>query len=108
TDFQKRIEPTLFMLSNSEKDYNYLVIRAQDGTIPQLTASLKSIWKASSPDVPYSGFQQEEIIERYFILMTGHSKVMVFSAIVAVTLACLGLFGLVYLNIVVRMKDYSI
>lgn len=107
TDFQRRIEPVIFTMSSGES-HNYLLARVKDVSNPQFTEFMKATWKAASPHEPYTAWQQEEIIDGYFILMAGHSKVMIFSAIVAVTLACLGLFGLVYLNIVARIKDYSI
>lgn len=73
-----------------------------------LDETLKAMWKKVSPNVPFIGIYQDQTVERYFALISGHSKVMIFSAILDVTLACLGLFGLVYLNMVSRIKDYSI
>jgi putative ABC transport system permease protein len=104
---QRKIEPVVIQLSQ-EDTYPFLVIRAVEGQTEKLTDEMKEIWKSASPDIPYNGFHQEEVLERYFVLMSGHSKVMVFSAVLAVSLACLGLFGLVYLHVIARMKDYSI
>lgn len=107
SDFQRKIEPILFRLS-ADQSHRFLVAHAKPGQSKELHASLKTWWHSVSPDAPFDGFYQDEIIERFFLPMSGHSKVMTFSAILAVAMACMGLFGLVYLHIVARMKDYSI
>lgn len=106
TDFQRKIEPVL--LTQTFANHNYLIAKVIPGKAGNLMEALKMAWRRSSPEEPFTAFQQEEIIKGYFILMSGHSKVMIFSALIAVTLSCLGLFGLVYLNLTARIKDYSI
>jgi ABC-type antimicrobial peptide transport system permease subunit len=107
-NFQTRIEPTVLRLALEDRYYHYVVVRAEQGTSAKVLAHVRSLWHEVSPEVPFGGYHQDEAFQGYFALISGHGKVILFSAFMAVTLACFGLFGLVYFNVMSRLKDYSI
>ena len=105
--FRNNTEPVLFRLAPTT-DYNFLLMRVREGSQARVMEELKNMNHAAFPEIPFSGFYQDMIFQSYFSLVDGHSKVMVFTAFFLVILSCMGLFGLVHMNIISRLKDYSI
>jgi putative ABC transport system permease protein len=105
SSFQAQIEPVIFFVSDSD-NYYFLTIDTQNKN--KTRAYLKQIWKESSPEVPVNLFDQSDAIEQYFTLVSGHSKVMIFAAFIAVFISSMGLFSLVYLDLSAKLKNYSI
>ncbi|CAL1517708.1 ABC transporter permease [Chitinophaga sp. MM2321] len=106
-DFQSLIEPVVMTLAEPDQ-CNYIIVRTQPGAADKVYAQLKTLWQSVTPEVPFEGAFQEDAFQRYFNIVTGHNKIMSFSAFLALILSCMGLFSLVYLNIISRQKNYSI
>ena len=106
-NFDSEIEPTFFRMAK-EDEFKYLSLRAKGGSISSTEAYVETLWKKHVPDMPYTGFFQDEVFDQYFHQLEGHGKIMGFTAILATILSCMGLFGLVSLNVAARMKEFSI
>lgn len=78
------------------------------GTTVETEKELKSVWKKLYPNSPYKGFFQDQIFDGYLSAMDGVANSSMFTSIVALLLTCMGIFGLVGLNIEKRMKEMSI
>ena len=106
-NFNNEIEPAFFRMAKEDK-FRYLSLKVGEGTISRTEAYVKELWKKYVPDKPYAAFFQDEVFDEYFHQLEGHGKVMSFTAILATILSCMGLFGLVSLNVAARMKEFSI
>lgn len=106
-DFSKDIEPVLIRLIDPSY-YTFITLRVRPGSAISVNEQLQNKWEASISETPYAGFFQDTIYDNYYNLISAHGKVTLFSALVAVILSCLGLFGLVYLTLNTRLKDFSI
>lgn len=106
-NFFDEIEPTFFRMAK-EENFRFLSMRIQAGKATDTEATVKNLWKRYEPDLPYDAFFQDEVFDEYFHTVNGHAKIMGFTAILATILSCMGLFGLVSLNVMARMKEFSI
>ncbi len=106
-NFDNKIEPAYFAMAK-EEDYNFLSLKVKKGGINSTEEQAKALWKEHVPDSPYTGFFQDQVFERYFQQLKGHGRIMGFTAVLAIILSCMGLFGLVSINVAARMKEFSI
>lgn len=107
TSFFDGIQPALFRLAK-EDQYYFLAVRAKAGTLVQTNDFLKASWAEMVPAIPYDSFFQDEVFDETFRESDGIRNIFVAVAMIALLLSCMGLFGLVSLNIARRMKEFSI
>lgn len=105
--FWNTIDPAMLRLV-PEEDFRFVVANIAGGTAVETTAYFEEVWKDNIPDIPFDGFFQDTVFDDYFNQIAGHSKLIGFSATLAIILSCLGLFGLVSLNVTAKKKDFSI
>ncbi len=106
-NFMNMIEPVVFFKTN-EENYNYLVVKAEANTVNKTEESIKATWKKLFPDSPYKGYFQDSVFNGYKFAMDGVATTSAFAAIISLLITCMGIFGLVTLNIQKRMKEMSI
>lgn len=106
-DFFSPITPAIFHLVPEER-YNYISMRTVPGGLNDTEALVKAEWTKQFPDSPYAGFFQEEVFDNFFNSSSSLKAVMNFVAMVAIILSAMGLFGLVSLFIIKKLKEYSI
>lgn len=106
-DFFSPITPAMFRLV-PETRFNYISLKTVPGGLEDTEALVKAEWTALFPDSPYAGFFQEEVFDNFFASTGSLKSVMNFVAMVAIILSAMGLFGLVSLFIIKKLKEYSI
>lgn len=105
--FFDEIEPAFFRIGK-EEDYDFLIVRTVEGKSEETYEYLEAKWKELFPDDPYYGFYQDQVFQWYFDEIEGHGKLMKFISVLAILLSCIGLFGLVSLQVLSRMKEFSV
>jgi len=105
--FWNTIDPAMLIMVPDD-DFRYVLAKVSGGTAIETTAYFENMWKEAMPDLPFTGFYQDTVFDNYFNQIAGHSKLMGFTATLAIILSCLGLFGLVSLSIAAKRKDFSI
>jgi ABC-type antimicrobial peptide transport system permease subunit len=105
--FWNEIEPMMLRLV-PEEDFRYVSAKIKTGTALESAEFFEASWKELEPDLPYNGFFQDSLFDNYFNNIVGHSKLIGFTATLAIILSCMGLFGLVSLNVASKMKEFSI
>jgi len=101
------IDPAFLRLS-PEDDYSYLVVRAYDQAGYQVRDFLNETWRDLFPDSPFEGYGQETVFEEFLRNMVGLMKMSIAIGLITLIITCMGLLGLVSLNIVRRTKEISI
>jgi ABC-type antimicrobial peptide transport system permease subunit len=101
------MEPTLFRVAD-EDEYRYMCMRVKSGTEEKTYASLQKQWSKLFPETPFLGGHQQDVWGSYFQSVDRSEKFNKIIASIAVLLACLGLYGLVTLNVSGRFKEFSI
>lgn len=105
--FTFSIDPTLLMIS-PDTNFNYLTAKLLPGTEDKMEEKVKTIWRNEVENGLYQGELQANVFDLYFEDFNGVSNMLIFTAILAILISAMGLFGLVSLNINARLKDYSI
>jgi ABC-type antimicrobial peptide transport system permease subunit len=101
------IEPTLFRLCEEDK-FNFLIVKVKQGHVVQTAEYLRETWKSLVPDEAINLFFQDQVWDWYFRESVSIYKLASFSAFIALVISCMGLFGLITVSIVKRMKEISI
>ena len=100
----KEIEP-LILLSGSSSG---LIIRTKDAEIPTLLVKMADMWDSLSEDEPFSYALLDDLYQETYLRESGvHTLLRVF-AILTISVACLGLFGLVTFTTERRIKEIGI
>lgn len=105
--FERPILP--MMLRNRAKSFNYLAIKTNAGAEEAggLVAQLQAVWKKVNPQQPFS----YDWFDRSFIkgkAAVGTVSILGFLAFIAITIACLGLLGMVIYTTETKVKEVSI
>jgi len=100
------IDPIMFAWDHTSA--GVLLIR-HDGTDPRATrARAEQVWRRLAPDVPFDGVFSEQRISDLYDAEEARAKVFAGFAILAIIVACLGLFGLAAFTAERRTKEIGI
>ncbi len=105
--FTFSIDPVVIM-GTPDAAFNYLTLKLEPGTEQKMAQTVKTIWHNEVENGLYQGELQSEVFDLYYDDLNGVSNMLIFTAILAIILSAMGLFGIVSLNINARMKDFSI
>jgi putative ABC transport system permease protein len=100
------IDPIMFRF---DRTYSGTLLVRYDGRDPAAArANVERAWRRLAPDVPYDGvFSEDKILELY-TAEQARAKVFAGFAMLAVIVACLGLFGLAAFTAERRTKEIGI
>jgi putative ABC transport system permease protein len=105
--FSNEVRPTIFRVADKE-EYRYLSMKVRSGTEQQTYQVLQDRWAQLFPETPFQGGYQEDVWGIYFKGIGIHATFWKVIASIAVSLACLGLYGLVTINVAGRVREFSI
>jgi putative ABC transport system permease protein len=105
--FSKPLRPTIFKVAEKEA-YRYLSMRVRPGSEIKTYKLLQAKWAQLFPETPFEGGLQEDTWAGYFESMRIYDIVWLVFSFIAVSLASLGLYGLITLNVAGRVKEFSI
>ena len=100
------IEPLVMGLSPTGNDYISLKINSNN--IPDTLAFIEKKWKETFPELPYSYFFLDERIERLYQKEFRLGQIFNYFTVIAIFIACLGLFGLALFTAENRTKEIGI
>jgi cell division protein FtsX len=101
------IQPVMMKLVPSEI-FNFWVVEAEPQNLLALNTEFKEKWNTLFPFKPYEGFFQSELMEEDLMVSNNIAAIMLFLAVITILLSSAGLFALVSLNILKRMKEIAI
>jgi putative ABC transport system permease protein len=101
------IEPIMFRVSETEP--SHMLVRIQPGADPAaVRTAVEGVWKRMVSDAPFSADFSEDIILELYKAEAARAKVFAGFAILAIVIACLGLFGLAAFTAERRTKEIGI
>lgn len=107
-NFFDPIDPTVLMLEPNESNFRYLSARIEEGRNNHTFEFAEKFWQEEVSKTPFEGYFQDSIFDEFFRTSKGIGNIFLVVAIMAILLACMGLFGLVSLNVASRTKEFSI
>jgi putative ABC transport system permease protein len=78
------------------------------GDPSEIRSQIEAVWKRNIPQVPFSGRFAEDIVREQYEKEEGRGQLFAAFAILAVVIACLGLFGLAAFTAERRTKEIGI
>lgn len=101
------IEPAAMRLIQQDQAWN-LVIRAKPGEVAAVFDQSKAAWAKLFPLKPFRGFYQNEIAAEAMQTTSSIAKIFSWFAIVTILLTATGLFALVSLTVLKKMREIAI
>lgn len=102
----RKIEPLILAIAPGWHTDMYVKMRSQD--LPAALAHIEKTFKASAPDFPFEFGFLDETIDRLYKTEMRLGSLVRYGALVAVFIACLGLFGLASFTAEQRTKEFGI
>jgi putative ABC transport system permease protein len=87
------IEPIAFALTDPEY-LDFILIRLSPGNIPEALKTAENIWNKTIPDFPFDYFFIDQDYDSLFRIQLRLTRLLKYFTILAVIIACLGLYGL--------------
>jgi putative ABC transport system permease protein len=100
------IDPIMFRYDKNGA--GTLLIRYSDADPQAVRGRTEAVWKRLVPEVPYDGEYSEDIINELYDAEESRAKTFAGFALLAVVVACLGLFGLAAFTAERRTKEIGI
>lgn len=102
----QEIKPLVMSISPS--DYQYITVRVRPENIAATLATLQEKWQAFEPGYPPRYFFLDEDFGRLFTAEARQSKIFGHFTVLAIGIACLGLFGLASFIAEQRTKEIGV
>jgi ABC-type antimicrobial peptide transport system permease subunit len=111
-DFQSDVlfqplEPVAMKLIK-ENRYQFLIIQSKAADLNDVYAKTKDAWKKIFPMKPYTGFYQNQIKAEAFETSKSIARIFSWFAIISILLTATGLFALVSLTVLKKMKEIAL
>lgn len=101
------IKPALHIFSPSHR-FGLMMIRMSSSEISRILADIQSAWKELQIDKPFSFSFLDEVIGAQYLKEKRWNRIVGYSSVLAVLVACLGVFGLTSITISRRTKEIGI
>lgn len=111
-DFQSQVlfeplEPVAMKLAR-ENRFQFLIIQAKAADLTNVYAKTKDAWKKVFPMRPYTGFYQNHIKAEAYDTSKSIARIFTWFAIISILLTATGLFALVSLTVLKKMKEIAL
>ena len=100
-------EPAVLKLGK-ENRFQFLVMQAKVQDVELVYAKARDAWKKILPMKPFTGFYQNEIKKEAYQTTNNIAKIFFWFAIISIMLTATGLFSLVSLTVMKRMKEIAL
>ena len=100
-------EPVVMKLAK-ENRFQFLVLQTKISDLEMVYAKTRDAWKKIFPMKPFTGFYQNEITQEAYKVTSNIAKIFSWFAIISILLTATGLFGLISLTIVKKMKEIAL
>lgn len=107
----EKIEPQVYHLMTDPSDHTdggYMFIKWQGTQILEIRSKIEKIWEEVNPITPFQVQYMEELYKNLYIKEIQIGKILKFSTIISILIACLGIFGLASFTADKRVKEIAI
>lgn len=106
--FQLPIQPLAMCLIGPDEKVSQWVIRAQSHQLPQVYDQVRAFWSRVYPATPFSYYFQDEVSVFQIRLNDIVTKVFAGFALISILMAATGMYALVSLTVLKRLKEIVI
>ncbi|MCO6480888.1 MAG: ABC transporter permease [Phaeodactylibacter sp.] len=90
------------------EDYRFLVVRTRTDNLLATEEEMRAQWAELFPLKPFDGFFQDEVLAQELSITNNIKWMFLFLAAVAILLSMSGLFAMVSLNVLKRLREIAI
>ena len=101
------IDPAMFRLNKKEK-YTRILVKAPNKNLKEVNEFMEQKWKEVFPNKIYQGRYMDEEMAEATLVNVNILKLFAFLGVIALVLSASGLFTMVSLNIIKRMKEIGV
>lgn len=101
-----KVDP--IVLKVAPADARWIVIRVRPEYTSETLSFIEDNWRHVEPDVPFSHFFLDESLNEMYTLEQKMAEILSYGAVLAIFIACLGLFGLTAIAAEKRSKELAI
>jgi putative ABC transport system permease protein len=101
------LEPAVLKLVK-ENRFQFLIIQSKTADLTDVYSKTKDAWKKIFPMKPYSGFYQNGLKAEAYKVSASIAKIFSWFAIISILLTATGLFALVSLTVLKKMKEIAL
>lgn len=106
-DLKSQIRPMVWEYPQ-DPYYQYILTKISPKEVDETLAHLKTTWQSIAPAKPFEFFFLDEDIQSQYETEARWQKAISGATILAIVIACLGLFGLIALILIERTKEIGI
>ncbi|HEC44317.1 MAG TPA: FtsX-like permease family protein [Bacteroides sp.] len=111
-DFQfasvhSEIGPLIFTMK-PYSGFDYMMVRFNTANLPKLMAQIERAWKNIDPNEPFEYTFMDEVFDEVYRSEQQMSKLLLYVAIMAILIACMGLFGLALYSTQQRTREIGV
>lgn len=100
-------EPVVMKLG-AENKYQFLVMQTQTSNLELVFNKTRDAWKKIFPMKPFTGFYQNELPKDAYQTTNNIAKIFFWFAIISILLTATGLFALVSLTVLKKMREIAL
>lgn len=104
----ENVKPVVFTYLTPDKRDGLVNVRVNTSDLIETMAKIQEAWKSVDPVHPFKGRFYKDAIEDAYNELSAMIKVIGFLSFIAVSIASLGLFGMVVFTTETRLKEISI
>ena len=104
----QEIQPMIFFIPRDSTRFNFLSFRLDGAHIDEGLAHLKATWQTFLPEYPFEYRFLDEQYGKLYEAEQRQGRVFISFALLAILIACLGLFGLTAFVVQQRVKEIGI
>ncbi len=105
---RNQIGPFIFRLKPDRGSYGYLTVKLSGKNYSATIRQIEDKWKQSGSDEPFQYYFLDQDFEKLYIQEKQNAVMAVISAILAIFIAALGLFGLTSYTVEQRTKEIGV
>ena len=103
-----QIQPMVLFVAPRSDPFQYVFVRIRPDNLRQSVASLEAAWQRAAPDRPFTYYFLDDDLDRQYQAEEQWQQLVMFAAVFAVLIACLGLIGLAAFTSERRTKEIGI
>jgi putative ABC transport system permease protein len=106
-DFFQPSDPVVMKLT-PEDNYHYLIIQSKNSDLTSIYNTTENTWKKLFPLQPFNAFYQDQMMAESYRVSNSIAKIFSWLAMVTVLLTATGLFALISLTLLKRMREIAL
>jgi putative ABC transport system permease protein len=108
SSLHNEIDPAIFHIQPGNWGYRYLLARISPSNIPDTRKHLEASWKEIQPEKPFVYKFLSEVLEDHYKTEKRWEGIIQISSLLAMGIACMGIFGFTSITINQRVKEIGI